>query len=55
MSVAYKEKVKIPPQALEQLIVASNHDIRQVKGRQEEGVVEGGVVWVVREEGYGLQ
>eukprot|EP00731_Ephydatia_muelleri_P010737 Em0005g1323a len=30
MSVAFKEKVKIPPQALEQLIVASGHDIRQV-------------------------
>ena len=35
--------------------MASNHDIRQVKGRQEEGVVEGGVGWVVREKGCGLQ
>ncbi|KRZ07673.1 Replication factor C subunit 1 [Trichinella zimbabwensis] len=30
MTVAYKEGIKIPPQALDQLIEGANHDIRQV-------------------------
>ncbi|OUC44608.1 replication factor RFC1 domain protein [Trichinella nativa] len=30
MTVAYKEGLKIPPQALDQLIEGANHDIRQV-------------------------
>ena len=41
--MAFKEKVKIPPQALEQLIVTSGHDIRQVcTWLCSEGRVKGG-------------
>ena len=31
MSIAYKEGIKISPQALHEIIVASNQDIRQVQ------------------------
>lgn len=30
MSIAYKEGIKIPPPALNEIILASNHDVRQV-------------------------
>ena len=30
MSIAYREGVKISPQALQEIIMASNNDIRQV-------------------------
>ena len=48
MSVAYKEKIKIPPQALEQLIVASGHDIRQVMDTARRGCT-----WLYGEGLYG--
>ena len=31
MSIAYKEGIKIPPPALNEMILASNQDVRQVK------------------------
>ena len=31
MSIAFKEGLKIPPQAMEQIILGANQDIRQVK------------------------
>ena len=31
MSIAYKEGIKIPPPALNEIILASNQDVRQVK------------------------
>ena len=31
MSVAFKEGIKINPQALQEIIIASNNDIRQVR------------------------
>lgn len=31
MSLAYKEGIKIPPPALNEIILASNQDVRQVK------------------------
>lgn len=31
MSIAYKEGLKVPPPALNEIILASNQDIRQVK------------------------
>ena len=31
MSIAFKEGLKIPPPAMNEVIVASNHDIRQVR------------------------
>lgn len=30
MSVAYKEGIKVSPQVMQEIIVASNHDVRQV-------------------------
>lgn len=30
MSIAYKEGIKIPPPALNEIILASNQDVRQV-------------------------
>ena len=30
MSIAFKEGLKIPPPALNEIILASNHDVRQV-------------------------
>ena len=30
MSIAFKEGLKIPPQAMEQIIVGANQDVRQV-------------------------
>lgn len=30
MSVAYKEGIKVTPQVMQELIIASNNDIRQV-------------------------
>ena len=30
MSVAFKEGLKIPPQAMEQIIIGANQDVRQV-------------------------
>lgn len=31
MSLAFKEGIKIPPPALNEIILASNQDVRQVK------------------------
>lgn len=31
MSIAFKEGIKIPPPALNEIILASNQDVRQVK------------------------
>lgn len=31
MSIAFKEGVKIPPPAMDQIIVGANQDVRQVK------------------------
>ena len=31
MSIAFKEGLKIPPQAMEQIIVGANQDVRQVR------------------------
>ena len=31
MSIAFKEGLKIPPPAMNEIIIASNHDIRQVR------------------------
>ena len=30
MSIAFKEGLKIPPQAMEQIILGANQDVRQV-------------------------
>ena len=30
MSIAFKEGLKIPPQAMEQIIIGANQDVRQV-------------------------
>lgn len=34
MSIAFKEGLKIPPPALNEVILASNQDIRQVRSLQ---------------------
>ena len=30
MSIAFKEGLKIPPQAMDQIIIGANQDVRQV-------------------------
>lgn len=39
MSIAYKEGIKIPPPALNEIILASNQDVRQVKSSKH-GVLQ---------------
>ena len=34
MSLAFKEGIKIPPPALNEIILASNQDVRQVKKKK---------------------
>ena len=44
MSIAFKEGVKINPHTLQEIIIASNNDIRQVRGGHHWDRLEGDTI-----------
>ena len=47
MSIAFKEGLKIPPQAMEQVIVGANQDLRQVSWQHAQPISSVVVSWLI--------